>query len=207
MKKFRNYILLSFLGGVAISIGGTLLLSVDSPVLGAFLFSTGLFAICVMGFYLYTGQAGYIFDNKPSYSAWLCVTWLGNFLGTLAVSSVLKCTRISVIADKAAAMTEVKLSDSLLSLFILAVFCGMLVFLAVDIFRNGKYEIARFMAIVMCVMTFILCGFEHCIADMFYFSMAGVWNRPEAWAAILIISLGNLLGCFLIPVIKKAAKN
>ena len=54
----------------------------------------------------------------------------------------------------------------------------------------------------MGVAAFILCGFEHCIADMFYFSIAKMWSR-EAFLCILVITLGNSLGGIFIPLAKK----
>lgn len=48
-------------------IGGAAYLSVDSKILGAFLFTIGLFAICTMGFHLYTGKVCYLFDYDLSY--------------------------------------------------------------------------------------------------------------------------------------------
>ena len=54
----------------------------------------------------------------------------------------------------------------------------------------------------LCVASFILCGFEHCIADMFYFSAAGMWS-PAAFFRILVITVGNTAGAVLIPLAKR----
>ena len=95
-------------------------------------------------------------------------------------------------------MCEVKLGDSLFSLLVLAVFCGLLMFVAVDGYRRTQHPLI----LLMCVAAFILCGFEHCIADMFYFSLAGA----PAHAALLrlaVITLGNGIGSVLIPLLRK----
>ena len=65
-KSFFNVLIRAILTGFAIGIGGTVFLSCESKVLGAFLFGTGLFVILTFGFYLYTGKVGYIVVNKLS---------------------------------------------------------------------------------------------------------------------------------------------
>ena len=86
------------------------------------------------------------------------------------------------------------------SLFLLAVFCGFLMFIAVDGYKQSGSPVILFLG----VGAFILCGFEHCIADMFYFSVAGMWPAQAA-AAVLVITLGNSVGGILIPLAKKNA--
>ena len=77
-------------------------------------------------------------------------------------------------------------------------------YLAVETYRR-KEELApifRFAMVVFCVVVFILSGFEHCIANMYYFSVADVWSAHTVhW--LLIMTLGNSLGGFLIPVADK----
>ena len=64
MKKIVNNLLLSFVAGVLIAIGGTVFLSCESKYLGALLFSVGLFFIVEGKYKLYTGAIGYLLDNK-----------------------------------------------------------------------------------------------------------------------------------------------
>ena len=47
--------------------------------------------------------------------------------------------------------------------------------------------------VFLCVMVFILSGFEHCIANMYYFSVAGVWSK-DTFLLILLMTLGNSIG-------------
>ena len=56
--------------------------------------------------------------------------------------------------------------------------------------------------LIFCVSVFILCGFEHCIANMFYFSLAGVWSA-KTFGYLLVMTLGNSLGGMLIPALKR----
>ena len=69
--------------------------------------------------------------------------------------------------EKVLKIVSVKVADDPVSLFILAIFCGMLMFTAVDAFKNDKLPaVCRPVMVFLCVMVFILSGFEHCIANM-----------------------------------------
>ena len=197
MKKL-NLLLGAVLAGIAIGIGGTVYLSLDNKIVGSLLFSVGLYMVCLNGLNLFTGKVGYAVEQPLSYILDLIVIWIGNFLGTGFVALTINLTRVSGIKETAAKLSETKLNDSPISLFILGIFCGILMFVAVDGYKNSSNPIILF----TCVSVFILCGFEHCIADMFYFSLSGIWSAT-AFIYIIIITLGNSLGGILIPLWKK----
>ncbi len=203
MKKHLRDFVLAVLAGMCIAVGGTIFLSLDNKVLGAFLFTVGLFTICVNGFNLFTGKVGYALDNPPSYLLFLANVWLGNLVGTWLVAALLGFTRIgAALQDKASFLCDTKLGDSALSVFILAIFCNLLMYIAVDGFKNNQHEIGKYLGLFFGVVVFILCGFEHCVANMFYFSMAGVWDlHTLVW--LLIMTAGNCVGGLLIPVCLK----
>lgn len=184
--------------GVGIGIGGVIYLSLENKIIGALMFTIGLCAVCMQGLNLYTGKVGYLPDKGFAYLFNLLLIWCGNLCGTLVAAELLRYTRISGYADKAGAICQVKLDDGYRSLFILGVFCGMLMFVAVD----GYIKTKNLLILFLGVATFILCGFEHCIADMFYFSAARMWSEL-AVMRILVITLGNSVGGLFIPVIKK----
>lgn len=198
MNRYLHAFVLAVLAGIAIGIGGTVYLSMDNKTAGALMFTVGLYTICIHGLNLYTGKVGYAPNQPAAYLLDLLVIWAGNLAGTGMAALGVRQTRISGIADKAAALCEVKLQDSMASLFLLAVFCGFLMFIAVDGYKQSGSPVILFLG----VGAFILCGFEHCIADMFYFSVAGMWPG-RAVAAVLVITLGNSAGGILIPLAKK----
>lgn len=202
MKDFIK----SVLAGIMIGIGGTIYLSLDNKVVGASLFGIGLFTIVVYGFNLYTGKIGYLVDNfNFKYIKMLVITLIGNFIGTFLVGYILKFTRIySLIHDKAKSLVDIKLDDSLVSILILAFFCGILMYLAVNTYKENK-DIGKYLGVFLGVIVFILCGFEHCIANMYYFSVANAWN-VNALLYLLIMILGNSLGGMLIPLCNKVIK-
>jgi len=203
MTHFR-VLVNAILAGIFIGLAGAVYLAVPNKIVGSFLFGFGLFTIVCYGFKLYTGAIGYLVNQGRKtlpYAVTLAVIWAGNWLGTWLVGSALRCSRVgSGLSRKAASLCSVKVADDWISLLVLGFFCGMLMYLAVESFRR-KNELpvpAPVLMVFLCVMVFILSGFEHCIADMFYFSAAGAWNA-DSLKTILIITAGNSLGGFLLP--------
>jgi len=192
--KFHVQVLCrGILAGIMIGIGGIVYLSVESKIAGAFLFSIGLFVICSSGFSLFTGKVGCIVNNGLSYIKELSVIICGNLIGTYFTALLIRHTRLSGVAEKAASLSEIKLSDDLLSIFILAAFCGALMYLGVEGYKMFQEPLAKYLSIFLAVMVFILSGFEHCVANMFYFSAAGVWSLRSA-AYMLVMIFGNSAG-------------
>ena len=70
------------LAGLSIGLGGVIFLSLDNRVLGAALFTVGLFTVCTFGLNLFTGKVCYVFQNDRTYALNLPVIWLGNLVGT-----------------------------------------------------------------------------------------------------------------------------
>lgn len=188
-------------GGFCIGIGGTAFLFIENNLIGAAVFSVGLFSIYFFGLNLYTGKVGYLVCNSPKYAInEVLSTWIGNFLGAIAVAELISAThRGQALAQRASEISAAKLSASYLSLLILSSFCGLMVYFAVDMYRRYHENdlTAAIFYSVLCVVAFLVCGFEHSIADIYFFSMAGrvLKNFPE----ILLISIGNLVGGCLGP--------
>ena len=206
MKDNVKILLRGISAGIMISIGGTIYLLLDNKMLGAFLFSIGLFAICTFGLNLYTGKIGYIIDNKPKYIIELIITLIGNLLGTLYSGYLLSLTRIGdKLLIASTKICTIKLNDELLSIFILSAFCGVIMYLAVDLFKKIK-DFGKYVPIFMGITIFILAGFEHCIANMYYFTVANMWS----WNTILyvlVMILGNSVGSIFLALLIKYGTN
>jgi len=201
MKSVKTFVS-AVLGGACIGFGGTAFLSLDSKVLGALFFTVGLFVICTFGLNLFTGKVCYVFQKDRAYAWNIPLIWLGNLVGTGVVAAMMQMTRNASIADKAAALCQVKLEDSLLSLFILGVLCNIFIYIGVEGFNHNPHELGKYLSLFFGVMVFILCGFEHCIADMFYFSMAGAWSS-SAVVRLFVITMGNAVGGIIFPEARK----
>lgn len=128
------------------------------------------------------------------------LTWLRNLAGTAIGAGMLLTTRIAGLRGRAGELCQVKMEDSPLSILILSIFCGLLMYAAVE----GHRQTGNPLILFLCVSVFILSGFEHCVANMFYFSLAGMWSLKAA-AYLFLMTLGNSLGGMAIPAVKKLA--
>ena len=202
MKWFRTFVG-GILAGISIAIGGTVFLSLENKVLGALFFTVGLFAVCTFGFNLFTGKVCYMFDQDKAYALGLPLIWLGNLAGTFLTALAERATRVGpALAEKAQAICTVKLNDGLLSIFILSFFCNVLIWLAVEGFKNNPHPEGKYLSLFFGVAVFILCGFEHCVANMYYFSVAGMWGwKTLAW--VLVMTLGNAAGGVFFPLMRR----
>ena len=197
-----------FLAGVLISLGGTVFLACnDSAIpygkyIGAFFFSMALLCICIKGFSLYTGKIGYLPDkhSKEDISV-LLLGLFGNALGTIFLGYLVAVT-FPTLKETAFNLCSGKLEQGYHFALVRAILCGLLVYLAVDIYRKDN----KIVGILLCIPTFILSGYEHSIADMFYFAASGIASL-KAFGYLWIIILGNSLGALALHLLIKFAKK
>lgn len=207
MKNFLiSYLAYSFTSGMLVSMGGIVYLSCDNKYLGALLFGLGLYTIIQFGFYLFTGKVGYIVNKGVKYIPEVLLILVGNCIGTLITSGLVNLTKIGdKISEKAYNIMDGKLSDTPLSSFILAFFCGMLMYIAVEngvMSKKTNSDTSVLAGTLLAIMVFILSGFNHCIADMFYLFVSGNY-KPEAVIYFILVILGNSAGGMTLPFIRK----
>ncbi len=184
----------SVLAGTCIGFGGIIYLMSANKVLGAMFFAIGLLTICSYGLHLYTGKVCYVFQNNKKFALQIPIIWLGNLIGTGITALIVLATRNgAAIAEAAAALCEVKMNDSYLSLFMLGIFCNIMIYISVEGYNKIQYEMGKYISLFFGVMVFILSGFEHSIADMFYFWAAGNWS-VDSVIRLIVITLGNAVG-------------
>ena len=201
LKKISDGII----AGMLISLGGAVFLACyDAAIpytkyMGAFFFSLALLCICMRGYALYTGKIGLVFEKhtKDDISL-LLLCLLGNAIGTIAFGYLIGWV-VTTPDIKATALTlcNSKLAQGYGFGLLRAVLCGILVYLAVDIYRNNKSSLG----ILLCIPAFILSGYEHSIADIFYFAAAGIASG-QAFLYLVIIIIGNSIGGLLIPALQ-----
>lgn len=187
-------IISGILAGILITIGGTVYLSCADKYIGATLFSVALLCICMKGYSLFTGKIGFIPEKhgKEEISV-LLLGFLGNVIATVIGGLAIRYA-IGNVGEIAEVVCNAKLTQTVFETFIRAIFCGILMYLAVSIYRDNK----TIVGIVFCIPVFILSGFEHSIADMFYFSAAGMFSL-DSLGFIFNVILGNAVGGMLLP--------
>lgn len=188
-KKYFNTFVLSVLAGFMISFGGIVYLMCTNKIVGSLLFSFGLLTIVCQEFALYTGRIGYF----KTYGFWsILTTIIGNFIGTYIIGTLIQLTRLPLM-DTIKPIVETKLIDDPCSFFLLSIGCGAMMYLAVDNFKKSK----AWFFVILPIMIFILSGFEHSIANMFYFSLANEWGM-EAVIMTIIAIVGNGVGSWIV---------
>lgn len=190
------------LAGLCITLGGCVLLGCDDRHIGALLFSVALLTICLFGFSLYTGKVGYLVENHTRNDVFATFCGLfGNAVGCLLFGLLARVT-LPALAAKAELMVIGKLEQTVPQALIRAFFCGVLMYIAVRMYK----EKGTVLGIFVCVPAFILSGFEHSIANMFYFAISLCMNT-ESVLYLLLIILGNSLGGCCIPLLEKLTKE
>ena len=188
--------------GMSVGLGGLVFLSVENRALGAFLFTIGLFTICTMRLNLFTGKVCYSLERDGAFRMQLLWIWLGNLLGTVLIALLAQTTRLAPqLCERASSLCSIKQGDSFVSLFVLGFLCNICIYIGVEGFRSIQDGFGKHLALVFGVMVFILCGTEHCVADMFYFTMARVWSADTA-LRLLVITAGNAAGGLLLPLLR-----
>ena len=109
----------------------------------------------------------------------------------------------------AAALVEGKMGATYLGLFVLGILCNICIFIAVNGYANNPHQVGKYLALFLGVSVFILCGTEHSVADMYYWSVSGVlYAQPgESVLRLLIISLGNVVGGVFFPLMEKGKRR
>ncbi len=169
----------SIAASVLIGLGDYVLLKIGNP-LGPFLFAFGLLGVCVMGANLFTGKCGFLIEDKIK-PLHLVLILLVNLIAGYLIGLVFSACDASIVA---AAQEKVAAWTFDWSFFLRAVFCGVIMYLAVAIYRKGSK-----LGILLGVPLFILCGFQHCIANVITLGVAATFS----WTLVLAI-LGNFIG-------------
>ena len=185
--------MLSIVAGMMIAIGGIIFLTL-SGLEGALLFSMGLLTILCLKLELFTGKAG-LLATKDITPGKLLEIWIGNFLGSWIIAFLLIMTPRGIeLTNKASEIVAIRLANGFFVNLIYGIMCGILMFMAVKTwqFTNGNPFYA-----MMPVGIFIVCGFNHCVADMFYLHM-GCLHFSDYWV-LIPTTIGNIIGCNIIP--------
>ena len=182
--------------GVCICLGGSVFLACENRIVGAVLFSVALLCICFKGYALFTGKVGYVPEahDQESVSV-LLLALLGNAIGTVAGGYLIRAA-LPNLGAAAETICLAKLNQAWWATLVRGCFCGVLMYLAVSTYRDNKTPLG----ILFCIPVFILSGFEHSIADIFYFAASGIVSLP-AFGFLWLVIIGNAIGGMLLPLL------
>ena len=193
---------LSIAAGTFISIGGAVFLSSENSVVGAVLFSVALLSICCLQLFLFTGKVGFlVLDHSAKATAEVALTLLGNFIST-CIGGLMVSAAKPKLMEAAQLRCIPRLEMNVAAVLITAFFCGILMYTAVAIYKEKGSSLGIF----FCVPVFILSGFEHSIADMFYFFCARMFGL-EVFVFLALVVVGNSVGGMFIPALRMLAEE
>lgn len=187
----------AIMAGICIGIAGFGYLA-EKSIVGAVLFAFGLLTVVSYKLKLYTGTAGFI---KKGEVGQLLLILLGNIVGCLLVALIARCSPMP-LQETAQGILAARLETGAIRCGILAVGCGFIMTTAVTFARKGNNY-----PLLFGVPLFIMCGFPHCVADVYYYLTVPVAflteNACDIATLYLSIVLGNFLGCNLYRIICK----
>lgn len=181
-----------------------------SRVLGGLAFSLGLILVVVAGAELFTG-------NNLMVMAWVhgliptrllvrnfVVVYAANLAGAVGMAVLVWWSdhwKLGDIGETAVRVAGTKVGLPFATAFFRGVLCNLLVCLAVWLAMAGRSVTDKILAIVFPITAFVACGFEHCVANM-YFIPLGMLLAPEEapislagfWGNLIPVTLGNLVG-------------
>lgn len=227
IKKWQTpipkLILLGMLAGIYISMGGLLstlvasgmgACSAGNPILPKLLagltFPLGLMLVVLVGGELFTGNTAYLMpatlsgDISRTYFLrnW-AIVYVSNFVGALLFDYfIVYQTGVFSHADMLAylhQLAEYKVSLPWWKVFYRGIGANWLVCLAVWMCFSSRGMAGRLLGLWWPVMAFVVMGFEHSIANMFYIPSAILYGAEVAWTDFLLrnlvpATLGNIVG-------------
>ncbi|MDR0347692.1 MAG: formate/nitrite transporter family protein [Coriobacteriales bacterium] len=222
---FAKTLLLAILAGLFVGMGGMFMLLVRSDasmpfvatqLLGGLAFCLGLFLIVVCGAELFTGNCLMVAGALSKKFSWTKllrnwgIVYLGNILGSLLLVVLLFFAQYwalngGAVGDAMVAVAVSKASQGWVVLFFKGIMCNLLVCLAVWASFAARSVTDKFFAILLPITAFVACGYEHCVANMFFLPMAfvlklagiaevGALSLGSIFSNLSAVTLGNIVG-------------
>jgi formate/nitrite transporter len=220
---------LAILAGVFISVAGTASSAAAATVESAsvaklitsVVFPAGLAMVVLAGSELFTGNCLLIIPllekriSLGSVVKILAVVYLGNLVGSLLFCAIAAYGGVlslfgQGLAESCVATATAKCNISFLQAFFKGILCNVFVCIAVWMTMAATTVAGKVTALFYPIMVFVLCGFEHCIANMSYIPnglfakvIYGIEAPTLTWSAFIVknllpVTLGNIVGGMLV---------
>lgn len=225
---FWKLLALAVLAGAYIALGAqaslmaSFNLTADASTLGigklvsASVFPVGLMMVILCGGELFTGNCLMItgvLDKKIKLSGMLknwVIVYIGNFIGALIIAAFINYSGLLESGGGLLGAVTVKTAVSKCGLdfgkaFVLGIMCNWLVCLAVWMATGAQATVSKIFAVFFCVGLFVLSGFEHSVANMYFIPAGMMASGNDAFVQLLgldtsVLTMGNLFLKNLLPV-------
>ena len=217
-----SLVMLGILAGAFIGLGSLLYVIVMSdPTLGfaasrlagGAVFSLGLLLVVVAGAELFTGNnllamawARGLLTTRDVLFNW-SVVCAANFIGAFGLALLVFLSGHAEAGGGLIAKTYLGIADAKSSLpfwtaFVRGVLCNVLVCMAIWMTLAGRSVTDKMVAVLFPVTAFVAAGFEHSIANMYFFSLATLLRLGAGlpldvswlWSNLLPVIAGNVVG-------------
>lgn len=201
---------IGFAGIASTTASATIASASVARLVSACVFPAGMAMVLVAGSELFTGNNLIIISvlQKKTTVAGMLKNWffvfLGNFIGAGFVAVMVVYSHVpdlynGLLAQKVVAAAMSRINQSFSVAFMRGVLCNILVCIAVWAAFAAKRVSGKLLMSFWPVMLFVLCGFEHSIADI-YFGIAGIAAAGEYGIAAEGLNFGSFLLKNLLPV-------
>jgi len=215
-KKISSLLIFSFLAGVFIAFaaeGSTMaahnLLANPATTglaraLTGAIFSTGLMMILLAGGELFTGNMLIVIpvlDRKVNIRQmllnWMLV-YIGNLIGSLFIAWLMNLSGLFAASGGLFGGMTIKIAANKTQLpfhtaFVLGVMCNLLVCFAVWTSFASRDAAGKILTVFFIISLFVISGFEHSIANMYYIPAGILAKQNPQWAAMSQISAEQLV--------------
>ena len=214
MQKFTKlevlyFVLMAFSSGLVIGIGGVSSLLANTlygnagRLIGAALFTVGIYAIVMFEMKLFTGMVASIPTMGVKNMWQLPVCFLGNILGVAVVAGLAYFSPLKDlgIIEKGQAIMQDKLNADFwyLRAFCSSILCGALITFSVwSVKYAPKKSLSASVGVIFPIIVFAFCGFDHSVANMLYIYYLGEWSWKIIPYCLLSIA-GNVVGGVILP--------
>lgn len=209
-KEIVVFFLMAWLSGFMIGIGGTASLYAGAlfgdwgKLVGAALFSLGIYAIVTYGMKLFTGMVADIPKMGLGNMWQLPLCFFGNILGVALVAVLAFYTPIGervVLQGQTLIGAKLAADGWAIKSFCSAILCGWLITLSVWASKYApKKGLSASIEVLFPIVVFAFCGFDHSVANMLYFYFYGELSwRVVGYIAMSV--LGNIVGGVLLPLV------
>ncbi len=212
-----------FIIGMGAVVAATATHSIDNVgvarTITGLLFSFGLGIVMLLGIELFTGNTMIIlpvFEKKATlgnmFRNWFFV-YLGNFIGSLLLAYWIVESGQLGYSDGGLAVYSIKVAVGKVTLgfsraLLMGVLCNILVCAAILCSLSAKSTSGRIMGAYLPICFFVIAGFEHSVANMYYIPVAILANGSQAYASQIaaygldtsVLTWGNFLINNLLPV-------
>ena len=192
MKSKVELINKSIGASILIGLGDYALLKVGNPI-GPILFTLGLLGVCYMGLNLFTGKCGFIIEDKIKFLD-LMIILIINLIAGYLLGLIFSLCDVDVYKN---AIDKVNYWSFSLSFFIKSIMCGIIMFIAVYIYRKKSP-----LGIIFGIPLFIFSGFQHCIANIITLGVARTIH-----SSIILAIIGNFIGSLIMWYLSKDLKK